>query len=73
MNEAEQILYDCTGMLGENHPSIIEAMDKYAIAKIKDRLEKYNQFLLKNGYTDTDIYQEEPTAIDQFLTIHPSI
>jgi len=25
----EEILYDCTGMLAENHPSIIEAMDEY--------------------------------------------
>lgn len=32
---AEQILYDCTGMLAENHPSIIETMDKYHQAKLK--------------------------------------
>lgn len=33
-----------------------------------DLLDKYNQFLLKNGYTDTDIISEEPTAIDQFIS-----
>lgn len=33
---AEQILYDCTGMLGENHPTIIEAMDKHANEKVKN-------------------------------------
>lgn len=32
-----------------------------------DTLQKYNEFLLKHGYTDTDIISEEPTAIDQFL------
>ena len=27
---AEAVLYDCTGMLGENHPTVIEAMESYA-------------------------------------------
>jgi hypothetical protein len=30
----DQILYDCTGMLAENHPSIAEAMQKYADAQL---------------------------------------
>ena len=30
-------------------------------------LDKYNKFLLKNGYCDTDITDEQPTAIDRFL------
>ena len=29
-----QILYDCTGMLVENHPDIAEAMQKYADQKL---------------------------------------
>lgn len=32
-----------------------------------DILDEYNNFLLKNSYTDTDIISEEPTAINQFL------
>ena len=31
----DQILYDTTGMLVENHPSIAEAMDKYHKAQLK--------------------------------------
>ena len=31
----DQILYDTTGMLVENHPSIAEAMDKYHQSKLK--------------------------------------
>lgn len=31
----DQILYDTTGLLVENHPSIAEAMDKYHLAKLK--------------------------------------
>ena len=31
----DQILYDTTGMLTENHPSIVEAMEKYHQAKLK--------------------------------------
>lgn len=31
----DKILYDTTGMLVENHPSIAEAMEKYHQAKLK--------------------------------------
>ena len=31
----DQILYDTTGMLVENHPCIAEAMEKYYQAKLK--------------------------------------
>ena len=34
-----------------------------------DILDEYNNFLLKNGYTDTDIISEQPTALDQFLIL----
>lgn len=30
-------------------------------------LEEYNSFLCKYGYTDSDVYAEEPTAIEKFL------
>lgn len=33
--ELDKILYDCTGMLVENHPSIAEAMQKYADKQFK--------------------------------------
>lgn len=36
--------------------------------KVKE-LEKYNQFLQKNGYTDSDINLEKPTAIERFNSI----
>lgn len=36
-------------------------------------LEKYNDFLLKNRYTDADIYAEEPTAIERFLEENPEL
>lgn len=32
-----------------------------------DLLEKYSDFLHKNGYIDTDYYTEEPKAVDRFL------
>lgn len=35
--------------------------------EIIDILEKYNNFLLKYKYVDSDIYAEEPTAIDRFM------
>jgi hypothetical protein len=30
-------------------------------------LDKYTKFLLKHGYCDTDVYDEPPTAIDEFM------
>jgi hypothetical protein len=40
----------------------------YIIQAVMSILEDYTQFLLKEGYCDTDVYAEEPTAIDQYLT-----
>lgn len=34
---------------------------------IKTKLTEYTDFLLEHGYTDTDVYDEPPTAIDRFL------
>jgi len=33
----------------------------------KDLLTEYTDFLLKNGYCDSDVYSEPPSAIDQYL------
>jgi hypothetical protein len=30
-------------------------------------LEKYNQHLMEEGYADTDLFAEQPTAIDSFF------
>ena len=35
----------------------------------KEHLLKYTVFLLKNGYCDSDVIDEFPTAIDQYLDI----
>ena len=43
--------------------SVLEAMDEYS----KSELTKFLDFLLKEGYCDTDVYSEPPTAIDQYL------
>lgn len=45
MNEAEQILYDRTGMLGSNHPSIIEAMDEYAKQQSKKAVTVSDEYI----------------------------
>ena len=53
----------------KSHPTLLKvilaAMDDVATTRLTD----YNDFLLKNGYTDTDIELESPTAIDQFLAV----
>lgn len=31
-----------------------------------DLLARYTEFLVKNGYCDSDVYSESPTAIERF-------
>lgn len=72
----EQVLYDCTGMLAENHSDIIEAMTIYAESEVKklnlldvsnrkELLIAWNNWM-KNEYHD---YIPIPVyIIDKFLT-----
>ena len=34
---------------------------------IKIHLKQYTDYLLKNGYCDSDVYDEKPTSIDRYL------
>jgi hypothetical protein len=38
---------------------------------LKSQLSEYTDFLLEEGYCDSDVYCEPPTAIDRFL--HPKL
>ncbi|KKL98661.1 hypothetical protein LCGC14_1822180 [marine sediment metagenome] len=38
----------------------------------KIHLQQFVDFLLKEGYCDTDVYAEPPTAIDQYMAKHPT-
>ena len=44
--------------------NILEKVDEF----MKDTLTQYTEFLLKEGYCDSDVYCEPPSAIDRFLT-----
>ena len=46
-----------------------EIMKKPISEEAKQHLKDYTDFLLKNGYCDTDVYSEPPTAIDQYLIL----
>ena len=46
---------------------IAKWMDDYNDQFKKDILTDFLDFLLKEGYCDTDVYCEPPTAIDQYL------
>ena len=42
-------------------------MEKLMNELIKDELTDYTNFLLKNGYCDSDVYCEGNSAIDRYL------
>ena len=44
-----------------------KCMTNYNQDSIKDVLTEYTEFLLKEGYCDSDVYCEPPTAIDRFM------
>lgn len=46
---------------------IDEAVELYAHNNTCDLLDRYTEFLQKEGYIDTDATLEHPTAIDMFL------
>lgn len=43
-----------------------QALEELEEQKI-EILEKYNKFLIKNGYADDDLWNEEASAIERFL------
>lgn len=42
-------------------------LERIIYSEILTQLDSYNKFLQKNGYTDSDIDLEEPTAIDRYI------
>jgi len=52
----------------KSNPEMLRIISKKVYNEVVDILDKYNTFLLKNGYTDTDIIAEEPTALDEFMS-----
>jgi len=46
---------------------IIKPMIEFAEEYKKDILTDFLDFLLKEGYCDSDVYSEPPTAIDRYL------
>jgi hypothetical protein len=53
---------------------INESLDKYGfqdkekvLSVILEVLEKYNDYLIDQGYVDSEIYSDIPTAVDRFI------
>lgn len=51
------------------HTSCIKKveMTQKEVYKIVEILEDYTNWLLKNGYTDSDVYAEEPKAVNGYI------
>jgi hypothetical protein len=71
MTFAERILfkhigkaYNCNSSF---HPRYLAAMEEYRV----EELTSFLNFLMKEGYVDSDVYSEPPTAIDKYL--HPEL
>lgn len=48
---------------------IVFISERFFNDRMIEKLNQYNEFLLKNGYCDTDIISEKPTALDKFLIL----
>ena len=66
MDEDVWNYYDDNVYDGRIEP-IYDAMSQFAMQQLED----YTQFLLKEGYCDSDVYSEPPSAIDRFM--HPKL
>ena len=44
-----------------------DVMEAYVKKQAKDEITKFQDFLLKHGYCDVDVYAEPPTAIDRYF------
>ena len=71
----DQILYDCTGMLVENHTDIAEAMQKYADEQLNILLVSKQRELLI-AFAETITYQKyesitynASSVVDNFLKL----
>jgi len=47
---------------------VVEGLPEILMEAIEKTLQEYTNFLCKKGYTDADVYVEEPKALDQFLS-----
>jgi len=57
------------GKINGKYIELTQTVEQFETSIKADLLDSYNDFLLKNGYCDTDIISEEPTALDQFLIL----
>lgn len=44
-----------------------DRLRKHIDWEIKTSLENYTKWLEKNGYVDSDVWAEEPTAVERYL------
>lgn len=52
------------GALSDKDQELIKMMDWF----VKTEITSFLDFLLKQGYCDSDVYSEPPSVIDQFFT-----
>lgn len=53
-------------ILEETPQSVNDKVARYGF--VMNLLKEYTDYLLKNGYCDTDVYSESPTSIDDFMS-----
>ena len=56
-----------TNMMDDMLRFISKTLKQNHKVEIQEELWAYSHWLLKNGYCDTDITQEEPYAVDEYL------
>jgi len=60
----EEPLYEWTALVNKFSTSITQALAEERESVVED----YTDFLIKHGYVDSDVYTEEPKAVERYLS-----
>ena len=66
MKSIEDLIKHWNWVLPENAKNDIQALLK---KQREDIIIEYTEWLCEHGYTDSDVYTEEPTAVERFLKV----
>ncbi|GAF91070.1 unnamed protein product [marine sediment metagenome] len=71
-HDGVEVCWDFSKETAEDALTSMTPMEHDLNELIKTELTSFLDFLLKEGYCDSDVYAEPPTALDQYLIFNKS-